>query len=710
MKNVKKLLFVGGLLGAVAQAQDPNLIDVTSLEQLDAIRYDLVGGGVPALTNAAAYRAAFGTPSCPDGCEGYELTANLDFSGTKWGSDCSSGCLDEDGNTTSNTPSVGWDPIGTSYFRATFDGNGHTISNLYINRPNSNNVGLFGSVDGATIRNLGIVGGSVTGESYVGGLVGGGFRFSITACYATGNVTAASNGDGTVYAGGLMGGGNGSITACYATGTVTATSNGDGTVYAGGLVGNPNTHSISPPTDMSITACYATGTVTATSNGSAIAGGLVGRRAQSSSITACYATGNATAGGSTSGSIVAGGLVGQLYGGTIMACYSIGDATATGTNAVAGGLIGFNSGTGTITGSYFDSDVSNRPATDEYAQSTEALQSITRYSSIFEAWDDQEQWTAGGAEHYIWSVCGDDQYPKLNVDFNSDGTPSVGEFGAQGPCTSSFARIIDLETSQTAQDTKITALETSQGAQDTKITDLEAETADILLRAASFARIIDLETSQTAQDTKITDLETSQGTQDTKITALETSQGTQDTKITTLETSQGTQDTKITTLETSQGTQDTKITALETSQTAQDTKITALETSQGTQDTEIAMLKAQIRALEGALSTAGIDIPTNPGGTAPPTTTTIYNVPATSGTAQAYPNPATHTLLFANLTPGSRYVYKVYTPSGALLTSGTIQGNEHVDISTIAEGQYILTLQDNEHEVLRTSLLVERKR
>ena len=95
------------------------------------------------------------------------------------------------------TPSTsGWVPIGRSdsaAFTAIFDGNGHTISNLYINS-SANYVGLFGYTDvGSEIRNLGLEHGSVTttGVSqgiYTGGLVGRN-QGSISASYATASVT-----------------------------------------------------------------------------------------------------------------------------------------------------------------------------------------------------------------------------------------------------------------------------------------------------------------------------------------------------------------------------------------------------------------------------------------------------------------------------------------------------------------------------------------
>ena len=79
--------------------------------------------------------------------------------------------------------SLGFVPIGTpssisnGSFNGTFDGLGRTINNLTINRPATDYVGLFGATDTTSIiRNVGLVGGSVTGSTTVGGLVGGHLR------------------------------------------------------------------------------------------------------------------------------------------------------------------------------------------------------------------------------------------------------------------------------------------------------------------------------------------------------------------------------------------------------------------------------------------------------------------------------------------------------------------------------------------------------
>ena len=89
----------------------------------------------------------------------------------------------------------GWQPIGyglLSNFAGTFDGGGHTISGLTINRGNTDSVGLFGRTgSGSVIRNIGLVGGSVTGANDVGALVGLNDRSNIYNVYATGSVSGA---------------------------------------------------------------------------------------------------------------------------------------------------------------------------------------------------------------------------------------------------------------------------------------------------------------------------------------------------------------------------------------------------------------------------------------------------------------------------------------------------------------------------------------
>ena len=225
---------------------------------------------------------------------------------------------------------TGWMPIGNNYsnrFRGILDGNGHKVSNMMINRPNTNNIGLFGYTGtGAEIKNLGVVDCNITGREGVGGLVGAGFG-PITNCYVTGTVTGTS---GRV--GGLVGenSNDGNLINCYAEVTVMADS------IAGGLVGlNLNN---------TITDCYATGNVTATLRNDV--GGLIGRNYQAD-ITNSYATGDVEGGLQGTGGLIGGGT-----GAKIIDCHATGNVTAAVGSVYAGGLIGASGQDTEITNCY----------------------------------------------------------------------------------------------------------------------------------------------------------------------------------------------------------------------------------------------------------------------------------------------------------------------------------------------------------------------
>jgi hypothetical protein len=122
----------------------------------------------------------------------------------------------------------GFNPIGdfSVSFTGSFDGQNHTISNLSINRLNDNYVGLFGRIDaGGEVKNVGVINVNMTGESYVGGLVGYNYNGNISNSYSTGNVT------GEERLGGLVGINQGTVSNSYSTGNVT------GNKRVGGLVG-----------------------------------------------------------------------------------------------------------------------------------------------------------------------------------------------------------------------------------------------------------------------------------------------------------------------------------------------------------------------------------------------------------------------------------------------------------------------------------------
>ena len=213
-----------------------------------------------------------------------------------------------------------------NYFSGSFDGNGHTISNLtYIETSGKgNNVGLFGYVRrfmGKTvIKDLGLIDPNIDsgGGNYVGSLVGQLFDGTITDCYIKGG--SISGGD---FTGGLVGAcaqvsmmTQREIVNCYCTSTIS------GNTYVGGLVGDY---------EGTIVNCYSAGNVT----GMRSVGGLVGRGAY-------YKMSNCYSGATVLGLREIGGLVGlNDISGAIVDCYFLGRVIG---DSCIGGLAGINQG------------------------------------------------------------------------------------------------------------------------------------------------------------------------------------------------------------------------------------------------------------------------------------------------------------------------------------------------------------------------------
>jgi CubicO group peptidase (beta-lactamase class C family)/PKD repeat protein len=207
----------------------------------------------------------------------------------------------------------GFDPVGdsTTPFTGTFEGSGHTITALYVDRGGESNVGLFGWSNG-TITNVSVVDLDVAGSVDVGGLVGYN-RGTVESSYATGDVNGSDR-----RIGGLVGQNDeGTVRSSNATVNV---SGGD---EVGGLVGLSN--------DATVKESHAASNV----SGSTIVGGLVGTNVLAT-INKSYATGN------VSGSNLAGGLVGFNNFGGVRESYAT--AAVSGDGDV-GGLVGGNSGT-----------------------------------------------------------------------------------------------------------------------------------------------------------------------------------------------------------------------------------------------------------------------------------------------------------------------------------------------------------------------------
>ena len=351
-------------------SDDDGLIDVGNLAQLNAMRYDLNGdGSTDEPTNWSKYHLAFVEGSwdmgCLDGCIGYELTTNLDFD------------TDGDGDVDSSddywNSGHGWVPIrnfssNVSRFATIFEGNGRTITNLFIDS-SENNIGLFGATgSSAVIRNLEMVSVQVTGTDDVGGLVG-------------------SNG--------------GAVSGSFTTGKVS----GDDDV--GGLVG-------ANLSDGAVSASYSTVQVT----GDDRIGGTAGLN--NGEVRAAYATGR----------VVGGSLVGGLIGwntGEVNISYATGLVSSRST---VGGLVGRNGGGGNITDSYWDSDTSGHTTgSNGQAKNSEELQLPTTASDIYLNWN--VDLDGDGMNDDPWDFGTSGQYPVLSVDTNGAGGATWQEFGQQ---------------------------------------------------------------------------------------------------------------------------------------------------------------------------------------------------------------------------------------------------------------------------------------
>ncbi len=206
-------------------------------------------------------------------------------------------------------------------FSGTFDGLGHAVSNLTTNRASTNNGGLFGQSTGH-IRHVGLTGGSVTGASSTGALVGQQTGGSIGHVYSTANVSGTDT-----IVGGLIGRlqGEGSVRHARSSGTVSSSSGST----VGGLIGGVSGAS-------TVTHSHASGSVSAP-NATAV-GGLVGSVSGSSTLSDVSATGQVT------GLNFTGGLIGTIENSTLSRAFASGavngPAVATGNSFSYGGLVG----------------------------------------------------------------------------------------------------------------------------------------------------------------------------------------------------------------------------------------------------------------------------------------------------------------------------------------------------------------------------------
>jgi len=281
---------------------------------------------------------------------------------------------------------AGFEPVGSGIaggleatkFRGEFDGKRYTINGLFINRPGSDEIGLFGWTYDAIIKNGELTNVDITGKNWVGALVGyaeSGVGQEIDNCSSTGNV----NGDDDV--GGLFGGiSEGTLVDSHSSVTVIGVDD-----ECGGLIG----YSYAAEIDQ----CYANGNVTA---GDDYVGGFIGA-SYSDTISQCYARGNVT------GDRWVGGLIGYINNSTLDDCFSTGIPTG---NVDVGGLIGENTAS-TINDCFWDTETSGTVLSDGGTGKTTA-QMKTKSTFTDADWDFIIIWGINGITNdgypFFWTM------------------------------------------------------------------------------------------------------------------------------------------------------------------------------------------------------------------------------------------------------------------------------------------------------------------
>ena len=293
------------------------LIEIFDATGLNNIRYNLAGTSLKTSSSTSIDGNTTGLTGCLNGiCRGYELIANINLISFNSGT---------------------WDPIGSSSdrFTAIFDGNNNRISGLAIDRASSSDVGLFSTLNNATIRNLKLTDIRITGNDNVGALVGdatGSNTLSNIELIGNANQEASDaeiKGNGA-NVGGLVGQFSGTISDASSSLTVRGVNN------TGGLVGQTDN-------DTTIDNSWASGEVSSTGNNTTRYGGLVGHN--NGAIRNSWASGNVYS-NTGHGNGQYGGLAGYNSDGIISNSWASGNLSSNGNvNTHYGGLVGTNTGT-----------------------------------------------------------------------------------------------------------------------------------------------------------------------------------------------------------------------------------------------------------------------------------------------------------------------------------------------------------------------------
>ncbi len=320
----------------------------------------------------------------------------------------------------------GFLPIGDEFdigeFTGTFDGQGHSITGLYINRTSSD-IGLFGRIgEGAVIRDVSLIDVDITGYGDVGGLIGQNNEGLVQDIHISGYVRGESTVGGLIgynwagivedssvtadvygidafslwgTVGGLIGYNYmGTVERSYATGDVIAE---DG-VQIGGLIG-ANRGSFA--NEVEVLSSYATGRVI----GREDVGGLIGWNAELATLNDVYSVGDVT------GNENVGGLIGSNEGhlNTVSNAYSTGKVSG---EESVGGLIGFIDDDAIVENSFWDSDTSEQSESmGGTPKTTEEMKDVATFTDLStdgldEPWDFVDNPNDDSGFKEIWDIDG----------------------------------------------------------------------------------------------------------------------------------------------------------------------------------------------------------------------------------------------------------------------------------------------------------------
>jgi cysteine-rich repeat protein len=280
---------------------------------------------------------------------------------------------DHDGDGGTADVAMGFSPIGNAGVRffGIYNGQDFTIDALFINRPSTEYIGLFGYISSSEISHVGIINAIITGHSRVGALVGFIVQSSI-------------------------------VCNSYSTGAVNGTNS-----FVGGLVGNTLYQS-------TVNNSYSAAAVS--SNGNAI-GGLVGANNSSSTISNSYSTGAVTGNDYPYNSNGVGGLVGDHFNGSIVS-YSYSTGAVTGNGNGVGGLVGSNYFSN-VSNSFWDTETSFQSSSAGGTGKTSAeMKAVATFTDITTngldtAWDFvNDPYNDSGTNDY-WTIDEGVSYPNF---------------------------------------------------------------------------------------------------------------------------------------------------------------------------------------------------------------------------------------------------------------------------------------------------------